>query len=542
MKPFERLFRQRDGAVSAPGISAPQLALLAGGAQAASLAWPFNFIVPLLGLQQGQPVWWLQWLALSVLAAVLLGTVDWRRAALCGWLFGSAWLAGSVGWTFVALHTYGGLPAVLAALAVFLFTGLMAVFFAGAAGLFVWMAPSGRIWQLLVFMALWLLAELARGTWLTGFGWGAGGYAHVDGPLAGLAPWFGVYGLGAAVAALAMALAQMVRLAPSHGWRSRVGPLMTVALLLALPLLLARDREGAAELVPSSARMGVTLLQGNIAQDEKFEIASGVPLALNWYAERMQANRSALVIAPETAIALLPQQLPPGYWDALQQRFGSGTQAALIGIPLGNYQHGYTNSVIGLQPGQAQPWRYDKQHLVPFGEFIPPLFQWFTELMNIPLGDFNRGTPRQPPLVWQGQRLATNICYEDLFGEELAVSFLDPAQAPTIFVNVSNLAWFGKGLAMDQHLQIARMRALEFERPFLLATNTGQTAIVDHRARVSHALARDTRAVLVGEVQGRSGITPYAWWVARWGLWPYWCFALGLLWLAWRMKARKITP
>ncbi len=512
------------------------LVLLAGGAQAASLAWPFHFSIPLMGVQQGQPIWWLQWLALSALAAVLLHTADWRRAALCGWLFASAWLAGSVGWTFIALHTYGGLPAPLAALAVLLFTGLMALFYAGAAGLFVWLAPSARMLQMQLFMALWLLAELARGTWLTGFGWGAGGYAHVDGPLAALAPWLGVYGLDALAAALAMALAQLLRSAPA-----RVGALLTIALLLALPPLLLRDLDGAAAPGASSGRLGVTLLQGNIAQNEKFETASGVPLALNWYAEQLQASHSALIIAPETAIPLLPQQLPPGYWDALQQRFANGTQAALIGIPLGNYQQGYTNSVLGLQPGQAQPWRYDKQHLVPFGEFIPPLFKWFTMMMNIPLGDFNRGALRQPPFVWQGQRFAANICYEDLFGEELAGNFLDPALSPTIFVNVSNLAWFGKGQAMDQHLQIARMRALEFERPFLLATNTGNTAIVDHRAHVSHALARDTRGVLVGEVEGRTAVTPYAWWVARWGLWPYWLLALGLLGLAWWLKARKIN-
>ena len=538
MNPFEPLPRQPDDAASAPGISAPHLALalLAGGAQAASLAWPFDSAIPLMGVQPGQPIWWLQWLALSALAGLLLHTTDWRRAALCGWLFGSAWLTGSVGWTFTALHTYGGLPAILAALAVFLFTGLMALFYAGAAGLFVWLAPSARMQQMLVFMALWLLAELVRGTWLTGFGWGAGGYAHVDGPLAALARWLGVYGLGALAAVLAMALAQLLRGAPARG-----GALLTIVLLLTLPALLSRDLDGATAPAASTGRLGVALLQGNIAQDEKFETASGVPLALRWYAEQLQASHSALVIAPETAIPLLPQQLPPGYWDALQQRFANGTQAALIGIPLGNYQQGYTNSVLGLQPGQAQPWRYDKQHLVPFGEFIPPLFKWFTMMMNIPLGDFNRGALRQPPFVWQGQRLAANICYEDLFGEELAGNFLDPALSPTIFVNVSNLAWFGKGQAMDQHLQIARMRALEFERPFLLATNTGSTAIIDHRAHVTHALAHNTRGVLVGEVEGHSGITPYAAWVARWGLWPYWLLAVGLLALAQRLKARKIT-
>jgi apolipoprotein N-acyltransferase len=288
----------------------------------------------------------------------------------------------------------------------------------------------------------------------------------------------------------------------------------------------------------STGKLSVTLLQGNIPQDEKFEVGSGVPFALQWYAEQLQSSRTALVIAPETAIPVLPQQLPPAYWDTLQQRFASGQQTALIGSPLGDYQAGYTNSVVGLKPGQRQNWRYDKQHLVPFGEFIPPLFKWFTAMMNIPLGDFNRGALRQPGFEWQGQRLAPNICYEDLFGEELAPQFSEPTLAPTIFVNISNLAWFGNSLAMDQHLQIARVRALEFERPFVLTTNTGVSAIVDHRARIVSSLPRNTRAVLVSEVEGRSGTTPYGWWAARLGLWPLWLLALGLVALA--MRRRKV--
>ena len=516
------------------------LALAAGGAHAASIAWPLAGGRVLPGMQQGQPVWGLQLLGLTCLAWLVQRNADWRRAALSGWLFGTAWLAGTVGWTFVAMHTYGGLPALLAGLAVLALTGLMALFYAGTAGLFAVLAPGGRAGRSLLFAALWVLAELARGRWLTGFGWGASAYAHVDGPLAGFAPWLGVYGLCAIAAWLAMTLAQLGRGAAGDGWRARAIALFTVMVVLALPLLLQRYPSGAAAQTSSSGRLGVTLLQGNIPQDEKFEPGSGVPLALRWYAEQLQASRTSLVIAPETAIPLLPQQLPPGYWEVLQQRFGAGTQAALIGIPLGNYQQGYTNTVLGLQSGQTQPWRYDKQHLVPFGEFIPPLFKWFTELMNIPLGDFNRGALRQAPFVWQGQRLATNICYEDLFGEELALNFLDPAQAPTIFVNISNLAWFGNSMAIDQHLQIARMRAIEFDRPFLLATNTGATAIVDHSAHITSALTRDTRSVLVGAVEGRTTVTPYAWWVARLGLWPFWLLALGLVWRAQRMKTRKI--
>ena len=500
------------------------LAVIAGGAQAASIAWPGPFL--LAGLQRGQPVWWLQIGALALLAWLLQGSQSARQAALSGWLFGTAWLAATFGWTFIALHTYGGLPFFLAALAVFAFTTLLALFYAAACGLYRAVAPVDSALAAIVFAALWLLAELARGTWLTGFGWGGAGYAHVDGPLAGLARWIGVYGLGAVSAWLAMTLAQSCR---AHRWRSKVTAL-ALALLLLLPVFLPPgQRAGDADVARSTGHLSVTLLQGNIAQDEKFETGSGVPLALQWYAEQLQQSSTSLVIAPETAIPVLPQQLPPDYWQTLQQRFASGAQAALIGTPLGDFEQGYTNSVLGLKPEQAQPWRYDKQHLVPFGEFIPPWFKWFTTMMNIPLGDFNRGALKQEPFKWQGQKLAATVCYEDLFGEELARQFIDPALAPTLFVNVSNLAWFGTGLAIDQHLQIARMRSLEFERGFVLATNTGATAIVDHHARVTHALQRDSRAVLIGAVQGRSGITPYVWWVARLGLWPLWLLALGLI-------------
>jgi apolipoprotein N-acyltransferase len=159
-------------------------------------------------------------------------------------------------------------------------------------------------------------------------------------------------------------------------------------------------------------------------------------------------------------------------------------------------------------------------------------------MMNIPLGDFNRGAVGQASFEWMGQRLAPNICYEDLFGEELGARFIDSAQAPTIFVNASNIGWFGDTVAIDQHLQISRMRALEFERPMIRATNTGATVVIDHQGHVTHSLPRLVRGVLVANVEGRTGTTPFAWWVARFGLWPIWILALATVFIA--IRARGI--
>lgn len=492
-------------------------------ARSAALPW---VLAPAAGLAQavsiavpgwGQPLWWLQIASLAVLAWCVAQAPSARSAGLRGWAFATAWLTGTFWWLFISMHTYGGLPSVLAAIAVLALAASLGSYYALVAGFWRWLAPRGPVRGALAFAALWLGAELMRGRWFTGFPWGAGGYAHVDGPLAFLAPWIGVYGMGAVAAAIAAGLARLPQAWHSRRYWAAAGA--SVLLLAACTQVAPTHDRAAGEPLP------VTLLQGNIPQDEKFEGRTGVPLALAWYAEQLKASRTPLVVAPETAIPLLPQQLPEGYLQDLAERFGRGEQAALVGMPLGSYEQGYTNSVVGLKPG-ADAYRFDKHHLVPFGEFIPPLFRWFTDLMNIPLGDFNRGSVGQPSFEWRGQRLAPNVCYEDLFGEELAARFADPARAPTIFVNVSNIGWFGDTVAIDQHLHISRMRALEFARPVIRATNTGATAIIDHRARVTQALAPYTRAVLEGQVAGREGTTPFAWWASRFGLAPLWLLAL----------------
>jgi apolipoprotein N-acyltransferase len=277
----------------------------------------------------------------------------------------------------------------------------------------------------------------------------------------------------------------------------------------------------------SQKPLRVTLLQGNIPQDLKF--GEGVHLALRGYRDALLSSNSDLTVTPETAIPLIQQQMPARYWQELEDHFSKGQQAALIGIPLAmrseQGQLQYSNSALALMP-QAIPastasYQYDKHHLVPFGEFVPPLFHWFVRMMNIPLGDFSRGDVAQPSLMFKGERIAPNICYEDLFGEELARSFADPDKAPTMMVNLSNIAWFGDTVAIDQHLNISRMRALELGRPMLRATNTGATAIIDAQGHVTHRLPSAVQGALTAEVYGVHGaVTPYARWVSVWGLWP----------------------
>ncbi len=482
---------------------------LVGCLAAAAVCWPFDF-----WFTQGQPLWWLQILTMAFSCHALHSSSNAQDAFRRSAVFATAWLCATFWWLYIAMHTYGGLSTVLTLLAVFVLAAALALYYA-AAGMLYWTLASARpVLAPLAFAALWTMAEMARGTWLTGFGWGAMAYAHSDGPLALWIPVLGAYGVGA----LAFWCAASLALIHKAGWwqRGLLATLLTVGLLHTL-----------FPFTTSTGSLSVALLQGNIPQDEKFDGGTGVPIALKWYAEQMQGRKVDLVLAPETAIPLLPVDLPTEYWDALNQQVARGHGALLTGIPLGDYTQGYTNSVIALSPQSSEVWRYDKHHLVPFGEFIPPLFKWFTRMMNIPLGDFNRGAVGQPSFAWKGQRIAPNICYEDLFGEELGARFIEPALAPTVFANVSNLGWFGNSIAIDQHLQISRMRALEFQRPFIRATNTGATVIVDYQGQVQASLPRLTQGVLEGRVEGRNGITPFAWWVARFGLWPLWLLCIG---------------
>lgn len=553
-QPAEARGRQLLGSAGVDGA----LAALAGAAHALAFA--------------PQHAWWLQIAALAWLAARVQVAAP-RRALWLGWCFGSAWLLAGIWWLFISMHRYGGLPGWLAALAVFALCAALALYLAVAMGAHArWRGGQG-LGDVALFAACWCLAEWARATLFTGFPWLAGGYAHTDGPLAGWAPWVGVLGLGAVAAAVAAALAAFVRAVHAHataraaeGTRLGLRPApdgastpagrasgRSIGVRVWPPALLALALLAAGWLAPRdftvpTGTLRLALLQGNVPQDEKFAM-DRVPGMLEWYGQALvQAaadGRTDLVIAPETAIPLLPAQLPDGWWGDLLQGFAAQQRHALLGIPLGDRDAGYTNSALGLRPGVTDPaglYRYDKHHLVPFGEFIPPGFRWFVDLMHMPLGDFQRGPLRAPSFEVRGEQVAPTICYEDLFGNELAARFTGPGPVPTVLANLSNIAWFGPTIAVDQHLQISRMRALEFQRPMVRATNTGATAVIDHQGRVTHLLAPHTRGVLQAQANGRTGLTPYARWAGVAGHLPLALLAAAVLALAAWRQGRRTAP
>lgn len=449
--------------------------------------------------------WYLQILALALLFGIAEHASP-KAAALAGAAFGWSWLASGLWWLHISMHQFGGIPWLAAALAVALLAAFLSGYYALALGLTArWIAP-GR-WRVLALVPAWLLAELARATWFSGFPWIASGYAHTVGALAGWAPWVGVYGISALAA---LAAAGVVLLKGKH--------LRWALPALALPLaglLLPQD------FTTSSGRVSLSLVQPSIPQDQKFDRAR-FAANLEALATLVDTAKGQVVITPESVVPLpLAElaQLDP----ATLERLSRPTRPVLLGTFLGNADEGFVNSVVGL----GSDYHYGKRHLLPFGEFIPPGLGWFVHAMNIPLDDQARGDHQHAWAV-AGQKLRPLICYEDLFGEDVVQSAAAASgpEAATMFINVSNLAWFGTVMIQDQHLQFSQMRALEFQRPVARSTNTGATAVVDHHGRITARMPPLDRGVLEVDVEGRAGVTPYARWLAAVGLWPLWILSL----------------
>jgi apolipoprotein N-acyltransferase len=499
------------------------LALLAGLVCVPGFA-PFGFfLVPVL--------------ALALLFAIWQRAGSPRAAAWLGFVFGMGLYCAGVAWIYIALHDYGDMPRLLALLATLMFSALLASFSALAGYMQARFIVANWMRMVLVMPAAWVLAEWLHGMLFTGFPWLTLGYAHSDSPLAGYAPLLGVYGVSlvAAISAglLAYTSINLLRdpIAALHGTRFRaypndmswslrsvrlaLGSLATVSRCVRAAILILVVLWGGGALLrsiawtqPHGEPFSVALVQGNIAQNLKFNEDALVG-TLETYRRLVLQNGARLTLLPETALPLLRHEAPQNLIGRLRDHALQNGGDVLIGSF--ERDHGsYYNSVFSL--GASEEQHYRKQHLVPFGEFIPlrPMLGWFINgVLDIPMGDLERGGERQAPLDVAGQRVAVNICYEDAFGEEI-IRALPQA---TLLVNVTNDAWYGHSYAAAQHNQISQLRALESGRMMLRATNTGVTSIIGADGKVLQQLPQHEEAVLLGMAQGYDGITPYV----RWG-------------------------
>jgi len=441
-------------------------------------------------------LFWLMPLLLAVPA--LLAQRAPRHAFLFGYLWGLAAYTSNFHWIYNSLHDIAGLPMWIAAPLVLLLPAYLALY----PGLATWFAVrvDTRPWLrwVVAFPAAWTVTEWLRSWVLTGFPWGAVGYSQItESPLAGFAPVTGTLGVTYAVALSAGLLA----LLPLQKWR---GQLLAVALGLAL-WSGGHWLKGQEWTTPIGKPLKVALAQGNIPQSLKWDPAN-FEHSLARYYQMVATTQADLMILPETALPVFLGDLPSGYLTMLNSAAASKKMALATGIPRRTPDgRGYLNAVVALsEPGQPY---YAKDHLVPFGEFVPlPLVTgWIYQFMNMPLSGFTGGGRDQAPLSLAGQQVAFNVCYEDSFGDELIGS----AAHATLLANVSNLAWFGQSNAMSQHLQLSQARALEMGRYMVRATNTGMTAIVRPNGEIGAVAAPDTEQVLVGTVTGRTGLTPY---------------------------------
>ena len=440
-------------------------------------------------------------LALAVLFALMHRADSPRAAAWLGFAFGLGLFSAGISWIYVALHDYGDMPMLLAVPATLLFAAFLALLPALAGYVQARIKVSNPLRPVLVMPALWVLFEWLRGTLFTGFPWLTMGYAYSDSPLAGYAPVFGVYGVSLVAAVSAGLLTLLIKVR----W-AKQGKLALTALLLLW---------GCGELLrtvawtqPNGEPFSVALVQGNIPQHLKFNEDALVGTLESYRRLALQSD-ARLTVLPETALPMLRHEVPQNLIKQLRDHARQNGGDVVIGS-FDRDQGGYYNSVFTL--GSADEQHYRKHHLVPFGEFIPlrPLLGWFINgVLDIPMGDLARGGEDQPPLQVAGQQVAPDICYEDVFGEEV-IRHLPQA---SVLLNLTNDAWYGNSHAAAQHNQISQMRALETGRMMLRATNTGVTSIIGPDGEVLQQLPQHQEAVLLGMAQGYAGITPYV----RWG-------------------------
>ncbi|MCH1929140.1 apolipoprotein N-acyltransferase [Shewanella sp. A25] len=433
------------------------------------------------------------------------------KASFYYWLsFGFGCFAVGISWVHVSIDTFGGLP-LIASLGLM---GLLALYLAiypaltglGLAWLSRTNAPSK--WRnLVLFPALWVLTEWARGWVMTGFPWIWAGYSQTQGPLKELASIIGALGLSFVIAMLSGALA----LCFSKRYKS-------LLVLLPLTVVTAFMAPKLSDIHPTGESVKVALVQGNIPQSMKWEPEQLWPTLIKYMDLSREHLDADIIVWPEAAIPA-PEEMVQDFLDNANRVANLNNTSIVTGII--SRQHGdFYNSLIVLgnhnQKVQETPDyindgsnQFKKHHLLPIGEFVPfeALLRPIAPFFNLPMSSFARGDYLQPNLSALGHKIAPAICYEIVFPEQLRDSV---NQDTDLILTVSNDAWFGTSNGPLQHMEIAQMRAIELGRPVMRATNNGVTAVVDEKGNITSRIPQFETGVLSTSIPLVKGETWFA--------------------------------
>jgi apolipoprotein N-acyltransferase len=446
-------------------------------------------------------------LALASLLALifLLESLNPAQAARRGWFYGLGLFGTGTSWVYVSIHVYGNASVSLALFLVTLFSAGLALFtliIFWCYARFLQHRPYGK---LLGFPGIWVLGEWFRSWFLTGFPWLLTGYSHTDGPLSGWAPIIGVYGIGLLLALTASSLYWLFRCRGKFRW-------LPIGLCL-LTWISSPALKQIEWVQPVGRPINVSLVQANIPQELKWKADQLDRILATYQALTEKLWGTDLVVWPEAAIPQLYDRAGD-LVERLEKRATETNSSLVTGIPTReSHNNGFKfhNSIIALGNGQG---RYNKQRLVPFGEYVPLDF-WLRGLIDffdLPMSNFSAGKTNQVPLRANGLTLGASICYEVVYPNLVSRS----AKQADILITLSNDTWFGSSLGPLQHLQMARFRALENGRYMLRGTNNGISAIIDHNGKIRVRGKQFTREIINGQAQAMTGLTP----LTRFGYFP----------------------
>jgi apolipoprotein N-acyltransferase len=451
-----------------------------------------------------------------------------------GWIFGLGLFGSGASWVYVSIHTYGNAPPFLAGSLTLLFVAGLAIWPALSFFVYGRLKTSSKTGNALLFTSCWVIGDLFRTYFISGFPWIFLGYAHLDTPLSGWAPIIGVYGLTAITVASGVALYLIVSLLMKalpfaikgkthrhkNKFRSHYHPKKTAfkvsfIILVCLFWLSGPSLKIIEWTTAIDKELKVAVIQTNIPQEEKWKTSQRYKTLELLEEMTAEAWGNDIILWPETAIPLLYDQALP-FIERVSEEAKTHNSNIISGLPFRqidteNNNIILHNSIVSFGQGEGL---YHKQKLVPFGEYVPfqDILRGLIDFFDLPMSDFRTGSADQLPLSSFEYHVAPFICYEVVYPDFVRQNIKDSE----FMLTISNDSWFGASIGPLQHLEMAQMRAAENRRYMIRGTNNGISAVIDEHGQITDQTEQFVKATLYSKIKLFQGETPFM----NYGTWP----------------------